>query len=116
MTRNMALAIRLSFEKFKVKVKEIALICNVTIGTVYTWFDKWEEEGFDSLLVVPGQGRKAIIEPSEYDTVFQIVDKYPTKLKTALSEIKKKLEKEISIHTLKRIIRKKKLGVVSENH
>lgn len=79
MTRNRALAIRLSFEKFK--VKEIALICNVTIGTVYTWFDKWEEEGFDSLLVVPGQGRKAIIEPSEYDTVFQIVDKYPTKLK-----------------------------------
>jgi transposase len=114
MTRNRALAIRMSFKKFT--VKEISIICNVSIRTIYIWFDKWEEEGFDSLIVVPGQGRKTIIEPSEYDEVFEIVDKNPIQLKSALSEIQQKLGKTISIHTLKGIIRKKKLGVVSENH
>jgi len=114
MTRNRALAVRLSFEKFS--IKEIALICNVTIGTIYVWFDKWEKESFDSLLVAPGKGRKMIIEPSEYDQVFEIVDKNSTQLKIALSEIKQKLGKAISIYTLKNIVRKKKLGGVSENH
>lgn len=107
MTRNRALAIRMSFEKFK--VKEIALICNVTIRTVYVWFDKWEEEGFDSLLVVPGQGRRTIIDPAEYDEVFEIVDQNPIQLKNALSEIQQKLGKTICMETLKRIIRKKKI-------
>ena len=114
MTRNRALAIRLSFEKFK--VKEIALICNVTIDTIYIWFDKWEKEGFDSLIVVPGQGRRVIIEPSEYDKVYEIVDKNPVQLKNALVEIKQELGKTISIHTLKGIIRKKKLGGALGNH
>ena len=114
MTRNRALAIRLSFEKFE--VKQIAWICNVTIGTVYTWFNKWENEEFDSLLLSPGQGRKTLIEPSEYDEVFKIVDKNPKQLKNALAEIEDKLGKTVSIYTLKRIIRKKKLGGVSENH
>lgn len=114
MTRNRALAIRLSFENFE--VKQIARICNVTIGTVYTWFDKWENEEFESLLLSPGQGRKTLIESSEYDEVFKIVDKNPKQLKNALTEIEDKLGKTISIYTLKRIIRKKKLGGVSENH
>jgi len=66
--------------------------------------------------VASGQGRKTIIEPSEYDEVFEIVDQNPIQLKNALSEIQQKLGKTICLQTLKRIIRKKKLGVVLENH
>ena len=113
MTRNRALAIRLSFDKFE--VKQIAKICNVTMETIYTWFNNWEKSGFDSLLVRPGQGRKALIQPSEYEEVLKIVDENPKQLKTTLSEIEKRLGKKISVYTLKRIIRKKKVGGVSEN-
>lgn len=113
MTRNRALAIRLSCNKFQ--VKQIATICNITMETVYTWFNNWEKDGFDSLLVVPGQGRKKLIDPSEYDEVLKIVDKNPKQLKIALAEIEKRMGKTISIYTLKRIIRKKKVGAVSEN-
>jgi transposase len=108
MTRNRARAVRLSFDKFS--AKEIAKICNVTIYTVYTWFDNWEERGFDSLLRMPGQGRKAEIDESELDQVFEIADENPKQLKAALPKIEKVLGKKISIYTLQRIIRKKKAG------
>ena len=113
MTRNRALAIRLSFDKFQ--VKQIAAICDVTMETVYTWFDNWEKDGVDSLLVAPGQGRKTLIKPSEHDEVLKIVDENPKQLKTALAKIEERMGKTISIYTLKRIIRKKKAGAVSGN-
>ena len=108
MTRNRARAVRLSFDKFS--IKEIAKICNVTIETVSTWFNNWEEHGFDSLLRNPGQGRKPICDESELEQIFEIVDENPKQLKTALPKIEKALGKKISIHTLKRITRKKKVG------
>lgn len=106
MTRNRARAVRLSFDKFS--VKDISKICNVTIETVYTWFNNWEERGFESLLRIPGQGRKPGLNESEIEQVFEIVDENPKQLKTALPKIEKMLGKKISIYTLKRLIGKKK--------
>ncbi len=93
MTRNRARAVRLSFDKFS--VKDIAKIYNVTMETVYTWFNNWEERCFESLLRIPDQGRKTEIDESEIDQVFEIVDENPKQLKTALPKIEEALGKKL---------------------
>ena len=108
--RNRAKAIRLSAEKFQ--IKEIEKICNVTRETIYSWFNNWEERGFDSLPCLPGQGRKPLIKQSNHEIVLKIVEENPRQLKTALEKIQSKLGVSISIYTLKRIIKKKELGGV----
>ena len=59
MTRNRALAIRMSLKKFTVKA--ISLICNITIGTVYIWFDKWNRKVLTvSLWLLAKEGKQLL--------------------------------------------------------
>ena len=42
-------------------VNEIASFYDVKITSVYNWFNRWEEGGYEALKTQPGQGRKAIL-------------------------------------------------------
>lgn len=58
--RNRAHAILLNVEGFK--IKDIAKIFRVRTRTIYQWLNRWEELGYQGLLITKDRGRKADID------------------------------------------------------
>lgn len=103
-TKIRAQAIRLSDAKYS--VDEIAKICQATRKTVAGWIDQWEKYEFDSLIEKPRTGRKLIIPKEKHAEIIDIVKENPKQIKSAIPKIQEKFGEQISVKTLKRIIKK----------
>jgi transposase len=103
-TKMRAQAIRLSDAKYS--VDEIAKICQATRKTVAGWIDQWEKHKFDSLIEKPRTGRKPIIPQEKHAEIIDIVKENPKQIKSAIPKIQEKFGEQISVKTLKRIIKK----------
>lgn len=87
--------------------KQIASIVGGCEVVVNTWLDRFEADGIAGLGNKPGQGKKPILNP-QTDTarIEEAVKGNRQQLKLARLEAQTALEKEFSLKTLKRFLKK----------
>ena len=87
--------------------KQIAAIIGGCEVVVNTWLDRFEADGIAGLGNRPGQGKKPILDPDK-DTarIEEAVKSNRQQLKLARVEAQTALEKEFSLKTLKRFLKK----------
>lgn len=91
---------------------EIAIFFNVLTKTVYSWFDRWENNGISGLKNKSGQGRKPkiSIDNQEHSDIIDTAAKNAIETgANIMDEIIEKINPEggISQRTLRRVMRKK---------
>ncbi len=106
--RNRSHAILLSFEKFP--ITEIARICRVDRDTVSGWLDSWNEKKFKGLEDEEKTGRPLILSLAEQAKTIEIGLQNPKFPHRGLNEIKAETGKEISVWTLKNLLKKKTIS------
>ncbi len=87
-------------------IDEISYIYDIYRDSVSSWIDAWEERGIESLFDKPRSGKPSKLTVTEIETVKKIINEYPHSPKVILAKISEILKKNISISTLKRIIKK----------
>lgn len=100
-TRDRAKAILLSAQRKN--VKELAGIFNKTTRTIYSWIDRWENNGINGLEDKDRSGAPSQLTDSEKEIVVKILKKHPHSPKLVLAEVSKRLGKEISEWILRHI-------------
>lgn len=89
------------------KINTISEIYEVDRDTVSRWITWWLEYGIEGLKDDLHTGRSPKLSGLQQSEVIQIVKAEPRKLKLAVVEIKKRMGKEVSVKTIKRILYKK---------
>jgi transposase len=74
--------------------------------SVNTWLDRWESDGIAGLKNRPGQGKKPIFEAADALVLTEAVKDNRQQLKLAHLEAQAALQKEFSLKTLKRFLKK----------
>jgi len=92
--RNRCHAILLSNKAYQ--AKEIANILDVTLLTVYNWFNSWEKEQIEGLKTKSGQGRKPLLSIDNKSHV-KAVDKAVKKRAQTGENILLTIEKELNL-------------------
>ncbi len=86
---------------------EIGDIIGTTIQPVNRWVKRFESHGIKGLQNKPGQGRKAILTRDEdEEKVRKAIKKERQRLSLIKEELEQDLEKEFSLLTLKRFLKK----------
>lgn len=87
--------------------KEVGDILQMNAVTVNKWLDRYEAEGIEGLRVKPGRGRKQLLDPvADKEKVRQAVQKERQRLSQAKLILEQDLQKEFSLKTLKRFLKK----------
>jgi len=86
-------------------IDELASIFHVNRLTITNWFDAWKTMGIRGLMNKPGQGRKAILKPSDLPIVKAKVQASPQQIKRVREQLKEELKKEFSTKTLTRFLK-----------
>lgn len=55
--------------------KEIAHFFNTRTRTIYTWMNRWESMGIVGLMILPGRGRKPLLDATNIDLINQVKKK-----------------------------------------
>ncbi len=84
-------------------VKELAEIFQVSHNTIYSWLDRWENDGIEGLADKPRCGAPSKLTDSEKEIVLELLKEHPHSPKLVLSEISNQLGKTISGKTLRRM-------------
>lgn len=84
-------------------VAELAGIFNKTTRTIYSWLDRWENNGIDGLEDKERSGAPSQLTDSEKKIVVRILKKHPHSPKLVLADVSKRLGKEISEWILRQI-------------
>lgn len=90
-------------------VNEIAAIYNVNRDSVSSWINSWEESGVEGLFEKPRSGAPSKLTESEIEIVKDIIINNSQSPKIILAKISERIDKTISMSTLKRIIKTSKL-------
>ena len=86
-------------------VPALAALLDVSQGTVYSWFTRWERGGLAGLANAKGQGRPAILQPADQQRVEAAVRANRQQLKDVTAVLRQELRKEFSALTLKRFLK-----------
>ncbi len=86
-------------------VAALAALLHVSSGTIYTWFDRWEQGGLAGLANGKGQGRPAILQAADQPQVEAAVRANRQQLKDVTATLRQELAKEFSALTLKRFLK-----------
>jgi transposase len=93
------------------KRKEIAKIYSVKdLDTISTWFNRWHSIGLVGLFDDERSGRPPLLSDEEKMTFIEMVKISPNSLKLALTQLFEKVEKTVSIDTLKRLLKSRKFS------
>lgn len=106
--RTRALCIQLSFERWE--IKELIKIFKVSRNTIYNWLNDWEKYQLIGLYNQKGRGRKSKLNEEQKKQLKKWVKQNPKQLDKAQEKVKKQWQINISKDTIKRIIKKKKMG------
>jgi transposase len=93
-----------------ITINTISSIYEVDRDTVSRWINLWNKLEIKCLEDKKHTGRKPKLTKLQQIETIQIVKSEPRKLKLAVVEIKKRFGKDVSIKTIKRILKKKVLG------
>lgn len=87
-------------------IKDLSIIFDIHINTVYNWMNEWESRKILSLYQAKGQGRKAKITEEGLSLVKEMIERNPKQLNEIIDALEEK--KSIKIHksTLKRVLKK----------
>lgn len=91
----------------KYQMDQLSDIFEVDRDTIGHWFDWWEEEGSSGLKDAPKSGRPKSLTDDESLEVIQLVEENPKQIRKVVSIIKERFGKEVSIDTVKGIIKKR---------
>jgi transposase len=75
-------------------------------GTVYGWFNRWERGGLAGLANAKGQGRPAILQPTDQERVKAAVRANRQQLKYVTAVLRQELRKNFSALTRKRFLKR----------
>lgn len=87
--------------------KDVGQIVKMNQVSVNNWLDRYQAEGIEGLMTKPGRGRKAVLD-QEQDAakVRQAVQQERQRLSQAKQLLEEELNKEFSLKTLKRFLKK----------
>lgn len=86
---------------------EVGQIVGMHEVSVNKWLDRYEAEGIEGLKTKPGGGRRPILDAQkDMDQIRQVVIKERQRLKKAKELLETELNKEFSVKTLKRFLKK----------
>lgn len=87
--------------------KEVGDILKMIPVTVNNWLSRYEAGGVEGLRVKAGRGRKQVLDSvADKEKVRQAVEKERQRLKQARLILEQDLQKELSLKTLKRFLKK----------
>ena len=87
--------------------KEVASLLMTNEVSVNQWLARYKEQGIEGLKTKSGQGRKPILnKQTDEQKVKAIVKKERQRLKLAKTELESDLNKQFSLKTLKRFLKK----------
>ena len=91
-------------------VPALAALLDVSQGTVYDWFNRWERGGLAGLANAKGQGRPAILQPAilqpaDQEQVKAAVRANRQQLQDVTAVLRQELGKDFSPLTLKRFLK-----------
>ena len=112
--RNRCKSVLMSNEGFS--VPEIASFFKIRTRTVYTWFDRWETAGVSGLTILPGRGRRAVLNKFGTDEI-SIIEETVREHPQSLGEVCKKLNERLGFSVTKKMLRSflKKNSVIPGN-
>jgi len=99
--RNRAKAVLLSAQGRN--VTELTEIFQVSHNTIYTWFERWENDKIEGLADKPRSGAPSQLSDSEKEVVLELLKKHPHSPKLVLAEVSSRLGKTISGWVLRQI-------------
>jgi transposase len=88
-----------------IELEKLMTIFNVSYKTIYNWINRWESKGMIGLYNKPGRGRKRIFKPEQEAEIREWAKQEPRQLKKTLQKIKSEWDIEVSIETIKRILK-----------
>lgn len=91
-------------------ISEISSFYGVTRQSISQWFTNYEQKGIEGLHTSKGQGRRPILRIDnqvEMDKVDELVAASPQNLKVVVAQLKEEFDKNLSVRTLKRTLKKK---------
>lgn len=86
--------------------EEVGAILDACPVSINRWLDRWESDGIAGLKNRPGQGKKPIFEAADVLVLTEAVKDNRQQLKLAHLEAQAALQKEFSLKTLKRFLKK----------
>lgn len=105
--RNRCHSILLSFEGYP--VSEIAQLYKVRTRTIYTWFNRWKNQGIMGLMTAKGQGIKAKLDSLTEQQIIQTkqaIKADPQSLKNVCETLSDLLDFTVTKYMLKRLLKK----------
>ena len=90
-------------------VSELSQLHNVSLLTIYKWFNRWESEGIQGLQIRSGRGRKRKLDFDNSDHVKQVkqsLKKENRNLNQLKADVESSLGFPISKITLRRFLKK----------
>jgi transposase len=87
--------------------KQVAAIVKMNPVSVNSWLNRYETSGLAGLETKPGRGRKLVLDPvRDLEKVRQAVEQERQRLSQAKLLLEQELDKEFSLKTLKRFLKK----------
>ena len=106
--RNRAHCIKLSYEGYK--ISELSQIFQVSINTIYNWFNAWESESFIGLYNNPGRGRKKLFDFNQQQQIKNWVKETPKNIEKVQKKVEEEWGKKVSKKTVERVIKSRGMG------
>ncbi len=103
--RNRSHAIRLSAEGYS--IDEIATVCQAHRNAVSRWLDRFDKLGCEGLADFQRSGRPAILTAEEKEKAVALALENPRFPGRELGRITREVGKEISVFTLKGLLKKR---------
>ncbi len=103
--RNRSQAVLLSFQGYS--IDDIATISQVHRTAVSRWINRWNELGLEGLADLNRKGRPKLLTIEEEEKVVKIALQNPRFPSRQMRAIVKETGKEISVYTLKDLIKKR---------
>lgn len=88
-----------------ISVPDIARFFRTRTRTVYAWFDRWESSGITGLMILPGRGRRAVLNGCDDDQI-RMVGKEMSGNPQNLQKISEHLSSEFGFKITKRMLRR----------
>jgi len=87
------------------RIIQLAKLYQTRTHTIRTWFDRYEQMGIVGLRVLPGRGRKAVLEFAHQPIVEEIVSTNRQSLKQASLELSQQVGQPVSKGQLKAFLK-----------
>lgn len=87
-------------------INDISELLGVHYNSVRHWLKRYEEGGLEALADSPREGRPRLLSEAQEQQVLTWVDEEPRHLKKVLARVRKAFEVDISLDTLKRILKR----------